>query len=305
MRSLVVALAALAGCNDGLGLAPVATEPADRDGDGVIYDNCPDDWNPDQQDSDGDGLGDACDPCVFADSQLFVDADRDLIDDGCDPCPAGRQHDEDGDGVFDACDNCPADANPDQANADGDEVGDVCDSNPGYADRIVFFDGFAPADPRWRHVAQPPWTFEDDAVRSGPPVDNTQPPRLRSPNMAIAGAAWRIEIRLRVDTPEVTSAGIILDAPDTGEQFHRCLASCADGTCHLLMPGAGIDVDTFPASDNIRLRITQQPGDTGSTLECAAVGTDASIKRTTSDQHNGFTLVANNPVTVFYAYVQD
>src|SRR3972149_6699925 len=36
---------------------------ADTDGDGVpdLEDNCPDDFNPDQEDQDGDGIGDACD----------------------------------------------------------------------------------------------------------------------------------------------------------------------------------------------------------------------------------------------------
>ncbi len=39
----------------------------DADGDGAIdtFDNCPSDWNPDQADSDADGLGDVCDEWVL------------------------------------------------------------------------------------------------------------------------------------------------------------------------------------------------------------------------------------------------
>ena len=39
--------------------------PTDRDSDGIVNleDNCPDEYNPDQEDLDNDLIGDVCDPC--------------------------------------------------------------------------------------------------------------------------------------------------------------------------------------------------------------------------------------------------
>jgi len=58
----------------------VSVESADLDGDGVIDldDNCPDVSNPDQFDSDNDGIGDVCDPCTAATEVC------DNIDNDCD-----------------------------------------------------------------------------------------------------------------------------------------------------------------------------------------------------------------------------
>ena len=64
-----------------------------------LDDNCPLTPNEDQADTDGSGLGDACND--------FIDEDNDEFEE--------------------EFDNCPVDFNPDQADFDGDGVGDVCD----------------------------------------------------------------------------------------------------------------------------------------------------------------------------------
>ena len=85
---------------DGNGI-PDCSDP-DIDGDGIpnASDNCPSVYNPDQKDSDHNGVGDACQPV-----------------------------DSDGDGVLDAADNCPFVYNPTQADADHNGIGDACDPN--------------------------------------------------------------------------------------------------------------------------------------------------------------------------------
>lgn len=63
---------------------------SDSDGIQDNLDNCPNDANADQLDTDGDGLGDVCDP------------------------------DDDNDGIEDFRDNCPLVPNPEQEDSDGE-----------------------------------------------------------------------------------------------------------------------------------------------------------------------------------------
>ncbi|WP_375756342.1 lamin tail domain-containing protein [Corallococcus exercitus] len=150
-----------------------SAEDADADGIADATDNCPTIFNAvrpmdngRQLDTDGDGMGDACDPFPLqaGDSICAMprgeDDDHDGVPTWRDNCPFltnADQKDTDGDGKGDACDGCPADAtscsaedrsdldydgvvtpgdncltvvNPDQKDADGDGVGDACDPCP-------------------------------------------------------------------------------------------------------------------------------------------------------------------------------
>ncbi|HUU03303.1 MAG TPA: lamin tail domain-containing protein [Myxococcota bacterium] len=156
----------------------VTVDPNDTDGDGVVNasDNCPDVFNPNQENAgDTDAFGDACDNCPAIDNTDQADGDADTVGDACDNCVGlanTDQADLDDDGSGDACDpdvdgdtilddgdnsgtagdapctggnaagcddNCPTVANTDQADADSNGVGDACEVTYGLIISEVFY----------------------------------------------------------------------------------------------------------------------------------------------------------------------
>ena len=131
--------------SDGDGIGDACQDDADSDGVANALDNCPTAPNPTQLDRDGDTFGDPCDTCPTLSDPGQEDDDTDGVGNICDICPAAfdpLQLESDGDTIGDGCDNCPGVPNTTQDDGDADGRGDLCDACPVTPDPILIDSDF-------------------------------------------------------------------------------------------------------------------------------------------------------------------
>ena len=175
-------------------------------------DNCPDDYNPSQDDNDDDRIGNVCDNCPDSSNVEQLDGDTDEVGDVCDNCPQEfntDQADNDNDSLGNVCDNCPDDYNPEQEDDDSDNVGDLCDNclndyNPLQED----YDGDTVGD----SCDVCPFHIADDCCN---PAGMNTPPELTSPDVIdLSGESGDFGYRATIADADCDGTELTIDIID-------------------------------------------------------------------------------------------
>lgn len=179
----------------GLDLCPLDAEnDGDQDGVCEVDDNCRSTPNPDQLDSDGDGVGDACDPATCGDGVQTLPEECDdgngQAGDGCSPTceheagfeiACANSIDDDGDGLIDTADpgclNASDDSERDASRPCDDGVDNDGDARSDYDPRTMADPSFA-AGAGDRGCFQPYWVSESPACSDAIDNDDADDPAL-------------------------------------------------------------------------------------------------------------------------------
>ena len=189
--------------------------------------------NPGQEDADGDGIGNACDPV--------------------------NDIDTDNDGVLNDVDNCPTVSNADQEDVDGDGIGDVCDP-------LVDNDGDGVANgqttaPRSRTRASSTRTATASAM---PVIRRTTPIPTRMVSVMRSITARRSRTRAS-STPMATGSAMPATRRTTPTPTPMVSATRSTTARALLTPGRPTTTTTASAMPATR-RTTSTPTTTASRI---------------------------------------
>ncbi|MFO0611902.1 MAG: thrombospondin type 3 repeat-containing protein [Polyangiaceae bacterium] len=151
----------------------------DTEGDGVanVNDNCVSVANPDQLDTDADGIGNLCDTSEGSCGNFLdddADGEVDCADTDCatDIACAAPLGDDDGDGIPNGEDDCPLAPNPLQSDTDSDGIGDACDTDEGICNDAVDNDADGKIDCADENCAKDAVCQKPDEDTDGDGFDN-------------------------------------------------------------------------------------------------------------------------------------